>query len=142
VSFSREADAELAAHGWPGNVRELENLLERLSVVCAGAPVGRELLPFASSPGATRAFAAADGAAAAADPAAAPRMALPVAGLNLRDTLAAVESDLIAQALGRADGVVAHAARLLGIGRTTLLEKLRKHPARGEDAAAPDDDAG
>ena len=141
VSFTHEARRELAGHGWPGNVRELENLLERLSVATAGAPVGRELLPFAPSGAATPATGA-GGADAADGDAAPPRMALPAQGLNLRDTLAAVESDLIAQALGRADGVVAHAARLLGIGRTTLLEKLRKHPGRGDGTPVPDDDAG
>ena len=136
VSFSRAADAALAAYDWPGNVRELENLLERLSVACGGAPVTPERLPFAPR-AATVAGAPQEPAAAAADGA---RMPLPAEGLNLRDTLAAVESDLIAQALGRADGVVAQAARLLGIGRTTLLEKLRKHPARA--ALAPDEAPG
>ncbi len=135
VSFSDAAGRALAAHGWPGNVRELENLLERLSVACAGVPVGPERLPFCS---AARMGAPPDGLSDGVLEEAgggSARMALPSQGLNLKDTLAALESDLISQALGRADGVVAHAARLLGIGRTTLLEKLRKHPARGDVAA-------
>ena len=149
VALSEAALAVLAGHRWPGNVRELENLLERLAVAAAGATVGPEQLPLARPEGTGRAAAltaairdeagTAPAAPAAPAPPAAPvvpRLALPTQGLNLKDTLAALESDLIAQALERADGVVAHAARLLGIGRTTLLEKLRKEPRRGDDEAA------
>ncbi len=51
---------------------------------------------------------------------------LPPAGLDLRAHLDAIERKLIEQALRRSDGIVAHAARLLGLRRTTLVEKLRK----------------
>jgi sigma-54 specific flagellar transcriptional regulator A len=136
VGFTDAAQRELAEYGWPGNVRELENLLERLSVSAGGELVDAPDLPFAlpraeaalgaperAGPGPAAALAE-EGLGVAA------RFALPAAGLDLKVTLAAVESDLIAQALERSGGVVAHAARLLGVGRTTLLEKLRKYPAR------------
>jgi sigma-54 specific flagellar transcriptional regulator A len=51
---------------------------------------------------------------------------LPEQGLDLRTHLDAIERRLIEQALQRSGGVVAHAARLLGLRRTTLVEKLRK----------------
>jgi sigma-54 specific flagellar transcriptional regulator A len=51
---------------------------------------------------------------------------LPQEGLDLRAHLLAVERRLIEQALERANGTVAHAARLLNLRRTTLVEKLRK----------------
>jgi sigma-54 specific flagellar transcriptional regulator A len=51
---------------------------------------------------------------------------LPETGLDLRAHLLAIERTLIEQALARANGTVAHAARLLGLRRTTLVEKLRK----------------
>jgi sigma-54 specific flagellar transcriptional regulator A len=51
---------------------------------------------------------------------------LPPAGIDLRAHLDAIERKLIEQALRRSDGIVAHAARLLGLRRTTLVEKLRK----------------
>src|SRR5690606_39474363 len=35
----------LEQYGWPGNVRELGNLIERLSITCAGRPVGVADLP-------------------------------------------------------------------------------------------------
>ena len=47
-------------------------------------------------------------------------------GNNLKDFLDAVELRLINEALQRADGVKNQAAELLGIKRTTLIEKLKK----------------
>ncbi|MCI7568142.1 MAG: sigma-54 dependent transcriptional regulator [Desulfovibrio sp.] len=47
-------------------------------------------------------------------------------GGNLKDFLDAVEMRLINEALQRADGVKNQAAELLGIKRTTLIEKLKK----------------
>ncbi|MGA8096304.1 MAG: helix-turn-helix domain-containing protein, partial [Steroidobacteraceae bacterium] len=51
---------------------------------------------------------------------------LPEAGIDLRAHLLAIERALVQQALDRANGTVAHAARLLNLRRTTLVEKLRK----------------
>ena len=51
---------------------------------------------------------------------------LPEDGLDLRAHLLAIERRLVEQALERANGTVAHAARLLGLRRTTLVEKMRK----------------
>jgi len=48
-------------------------------------------------------------------------------GLDLKEHLASLEVDLIRQALGKTDGVVAHAAKLLKMRRTTLVEKLKKY---------------
>ena len=51
---------------------------------------------------------------------------LPEEGLDLREHLLSIERRLIEQALARSGGTVAHAARLLNLRRTTLVEKLRK----------------
>jgi len=51
---------------------------------------------------------------------------LPPEGCDLRSHLFTIERNLIRQALERTDGTVAHAARLLRLRRTTLVEKLRK----------------
>jgi sigma-54 specific flagellar transcriptional regulator A len=51
---------------------------------------------------------------------------LPQEGLDLRSHLASIERALIEQALARTQGTVAHAARLLNMRRTTLVERLRK----------------
>jgi len=52
---------------------------------------------------------------------------LPQEGVDLKQRLCQVEKDLIEEALQRSDGVIARAARLLRIGRTTLTEKMRRH---------------
>jgi sigma-54 specific flagellar transcriptional regulator A len=61
---------------------------------------------------------------------------LPPDGIDLRDHLFTIERDLIQQALSRAGGTVAHAARLLKLRRTTLVEKLRKFHMLNEAAAS------
>ncbi|MFN7520613.1 MAG: sigma-54 dependent transcriptional regulator [Lysobacteraceae bacterium] len=60
---------------------------------------------------------------------------LPEDGLDLKEHVAAIEERLIRQALERAGGVVAHAATLLRLRRTTLVEKLRKFGIEREDGA-------
>ena len=60
---------------------------------------------------------------------------LPEAGIDLREHIAQIELNLIRDALDRAGGVVAHAAQLLGLRRTTLVEKLRKYGVEREDVA-------
>ena len=63
---------------------------------------------------------------------------LPAAGIDLRAHLTQIERRLIEQALERANGTVAHAARLLGLRRTTLVEKLRKLGLVSADLVAAD----
>ncbi|MGH8227406.1 MAG: sigma-54 interaction domain-containing protein [Steroidobacteraceae bacterium] len=83
-----------------------------------GAP-GEELpLVFGSPAGHPDAEPASNGAA--------PPAHLPAEGIDLRAHLTAIERSLIEQALARADGTVARAARLLNLRRTTLVEKMRK----------------
>ena len=60
---------------------------------------------------------------------------LPDEGLDLREHIAAIEERLLRQALDRAGGVVAHAATLLNLRRTTLVEKLRKYGIEREPDA-------
>ncbi|MBZ4194969.1 MAG: sigma-54-dependent Fis family transcriptional regulator, partial [Candidatus Contendobacter sp.] len=58
---------------------------------------------------------------------------LPPEGLDLRQYLVELETSLIQSALEDANGVVAHAAALLKMRRTTLVEKMRKYGIRRED---------
>jgi DNA-binding NtrC family response regulator len=53
---------------------------------------------------------------------------LDIHAMNLKEFLDAIEDRLIEEALGRSDGVKNQAAELLGIKRTTLIEKLKKKP--------------
>jgi sigma-54 specific flagellar transcriptional regulator A len=113
-------------------VRELANLVERLAILHPFGKVDLVDLPEAYRP------AAGDGVGgepAAVHPAleslangeasALPR--LPREGIDLKQYLADVEIHLIRQALDASGGVVSKAAKLLQVGRTTLVEKLRKY---------------
>ena len=135
IVFTEGALAALKRYPWPGNVRELANLVERLSILQGGRTVDACDLPARYRPG-------------VADPAPTPMpvtlpdaevlrllegsaaearvSALPADGIDLRQHLDAIERSLVEQALERSGGTVAHAARLLGLRRTTLVEKLRK----------------
>ncbi|MDF5602018.1 helix-turn-helix domain-containing protein, partial [Vibrio parahaemolyticus] len=53
--------------------------------------------------------------------------ALPPEGVNLKELLADLEVNMISQALEAQGGVVARAADMLGMRRTTLVEKMRKY---------------
>jgi len=63
---------------------------------------------------------------------------LPPEGLDLRAYLMEIERRLVTQALERSNGVVAHAARLLNLRRTTLVEKLRKLGLESGELATED----
>jgi sigma-54 specific flagellar transcriptional regulator A len=63
---------------------------------------------------------------------------LPDEGIDLRAHLLDIERKLVTQALARSGGVVAHAARLLHLRRTTLVEKLRKLGMLSGEVASED----
>lgn len=129
----------LSAYHWPGNVRELANLIERLAVLHPQALVTAAELPLryrGDSPIDEQEAAApmvrlAQTMPAMPTPAAAPPM-LPPDGVDLKNHIENIELALIRQALRQADGVVAHAAKLLNTRRTTLVEKLRKYGLQRE----------
>ena len=52
---------------------------------------------------------------------------LPAEGMNLKDKMVEFEIEMIRQALDSQDGVVSHAAELLSMRRTTLVEKMKKY---------------
>jgi transcriptional regulator with PAS, ATPase and Fis domain len=110
--FSPEALELLCNYRWPGNVRELENLVERLVVTSSGDEEIRVAdLPrqFHESPSIMLTT---------------PRV--PATGLSFRDVVDDFEADLIRQALEQTHGNKNRAAQLLGLNRTTLLEKIKK----------------
>lgn len=138
VTLSEGAINVLRRYAWPGNVRELSNLLERLAVLHPTATVRAADLParyragLAELPDEPVPPSGSDDQAEAAElnhPASGvpARTTLPAEGMDLRSHIADVELELIRAALEQADGVVAHAAPLLGLRRTTLVEKLRKY---------------
>lgn len=150
VKFTEHAMQSLQLHSWPGNVRELANLLERMVIMYPDQVVDVAELPqkyrhldidsyvpqypeslqerdllnelFQSTEDDTpdTAFAS----AAMMQPA---EQELPDQGLDLKEYLAELEIRFISQALERHEFVVARAAEVLGLRRTTLVEKMRKY---------------
>ncbi|MEM6512673.1 MAG: sigma-54 dependent transcriptional regulator [Pseudomonadota bacterium] len=119
IRISPEALRVLAAYRWPGNVRELGNLVERLAIIKPEGTVDvADLPPKYTDP---------DNQVAISE---APNMvaeAMQLSNDNLKDHLCSVEKQLIQQAMQASNSVVAQAARLLNMRRTTLVEKLAKY---------------
>ena len=120
-----------------------EELIASAPAISVLAPVLDALSRDAAADDATAGDAAADYVAADDDERAAldPRLAdvlldeIP-SDFDLRSYLESLEQRLIVRAMRIADGTVAQAARLLGLRRTTLVEKLRKYSLAGSDTAA------
>ena len=135
VEIEPEAIEVISRQALPGNVRELQNLIERLAILHPDGRVGVAQLPnhfrigTEDTPGAAALQVVEQPRETSADP----RLvlhdepeALPDAGLNLKEHLAAIERDLVMAALDNNGWVVAKAAKQLGLQRTTLVEKMRK----------------
>jgi DNA-binding NtrC family response regulator len=115
TGLTPEALAALRAFPWPGNVRSLENTIERAVLFAGGSLVGVEDLPEDVRQ-----------SRSAATPGASEPTALPDAGIDLRSLVEQYENQLISAALTRTNGNKNRAARLLGLNRTTLVEKLKR----------------
>ena len=116
MHMEKEVERLFFDYSWPGNVRELENVIERAMVMCDGPVIKVEDLP-----GDFRKSAFQDGRL---------RMeGLPVKA-TLYATLAHVEKEMIRRALRETGYVQSHAARLLGIGKSGLNQKIKKHGIR------------
>ena len=141
VRFTGDALAAMARHDWPGNVRELANLVERLAILHPDAMVQARDLPatirtharpedLLAGPASQLPQPDFEHAAQAAQ--SLPPAATPVEdaafgpGRGLKDYLNDIEEQLIRKALAESGGIVADAAKALGMRRTTLVEKLRK----------------
>jgi DNA-binding NtrC family response regulator len=94
--LSAEAERALVRHSWPGNVRELQNVIRRACLLASTPLIGAEALGLPAP----------EHADLAAEP--------------------AVDRAAVEQALERAGGVVAHAARDLGLSRQALYRRMEK----------------
>jgi transcriptional regulator with PAS, ATPase and Fis domain len=108
TGITPEALAILKVYEFPGNVRELANTIER-AVIVAGAPV----IQAADLPEALQAA------------------VLIQKRAKLRQTLSELEADYIGETLAATGGNKTEAARLLGISRKNLYEKLARYKDRG-----------
>ncbi|MDK2920984.1 MAG: sigma-54 dependent transcriptional regulator, flagellar regulatory protein [Desulfonauticus sp.] len=123
LSFSPEVKELLLNYSWPGNVRELENFMERISILCENERVEIEDLPEKilkeqglnqPKPKKPEAF---------TFPSLQDMLQLK---MDLKTFLETIENKLITEALEESKGVKNKAANILGIKRTTLIEKIKK----------------
>ena len=144
VRLTRKAISLLMQHQWPGNVRELSNLIERLAIIYPNGLIDATDLPEKfqaydlppdanldwQEPETTETESPASELNTQLDRTFSPvlpgNVQLPEQGIDLKEYLTDLENELIRQALEECNGVVAHAAKLLNMRRTTLVEKLRK----------------
>ena len=106
--FDQSALAVLGLYDFPGNVRELANVVERAVIVSDGREVTAQDLPEAVLAAATLG-----------------------ARRERRPTLAELEADYIREVLAAARGNKSEAARVLGISRKNLYERLARERADG-----------
>lgn len=132
VAFSAAAMRQLSSHLWPGNVRELANLVERMAIMHPGRTIEPGDLPddyrshVADDPRMEVAAAAVSAADEQIDGGVLATESEELS-VDLKEHLQQIERELIEHALQRSKGVVAEAARMLNVGRTTLVEKIRKY---------------
>ena len=107
----QEVDRLFFNYSWPGNVRELENLIERVMILSPNDTIQVADLPMYFKDNVHN--------------------ALHLEGIpsdaSLYETLATIEKAMIERALKMADNVQAHAAAMLGIGKSGLNQKIKKY---------------
>jgi DNA-binding NtrC family response regulator len=112
TGFTEQAMHAMVKYPWPGNVRELRNIVERAMVLAAGTVIGVDLLTkdmtgSGEGGGHSRRRAKEEG--------------------DQHKSLAEIERDHIRRILAAENGNRSHAAKVLGISRSTLLEKMKKY---------------
>lgn len=134
VRLSKKAITMLQQYDWPGNVRELANLIERLAILYPHGVVDSKDLPEKyQTPGAIMPdveTAATDSSQSRANT---ELRELPSDGIDMKKYLTDIEIALIEQALSKTNNVVARAATMLNMRRTTLVEKMRKYEIERTD---------
>jgi two-component system nitrogen regulation response regulator NtrX len=118
-TFTAEALALLGSYDWPGNVRELANIIERLAII-GGDEIDAALVRQVLAQSAFRSELAASGGESGA-----PAL-LDGHGRSLSNLLDDYERNLVREALGRAQGNVAEAARALQTDRANLYRRMKR----------------
>ncbi len=110
--ISGSALRAMERYDWPGNVRELENILERLVLL-----TDEDKIRVGHLPARIRKFVSDE-----------PVLDVEISddGIDMKQMLSELEDRLIINALKRCGGVKNQAAKLLGLKRTTLIEKMKK----------------
>lgn len=110
--FSEDALEALVTHPWHGNVRELRNAIERGALRATGEEINAVDLGLEEGPRTELSH----------------HLRLDLKGFRLRD----MEEQLIRKALEESRGNRSQTARMLGVNRTTLYNKLRAYEIEAE----------
>ena len=135
VEVAPEVIEKLQVYHWPGNVRELENMVERMVTLCDNDAITMQDVPPRITGAAEPSVISTAPMSPAADEG--PRFSytepkpdylfpLPEGGVDLNLLMDEIERHMITVALKRVGGVKSKAATLLGLNRTTLIEKIKK----------------
>lgn len=141
IGFDEQALDLLKKYSWPGNVRQLQNLVERLMITREGGIITPNDLPQEFFEDAQKNLKLAKelsivDASSHLHPTRQHIMYpdqfgdLPRDGINLNNFIEELENNLILQALDRTQNNKNQAAKLLGLNRTTLVEKIKKRNIR------------
>ena len=125
VRIDQEVMDLFRRYPWPGNVREMENLIERMVILNDDELITAKDLPqrFQELSTVPRKEDSRSPSGPGESP---PEGLLTDRSVNLNTLVEELEKSLISQALQKSRGVKSRAAELLGLKRTTLLEKIRK----------------
>jgi len=134
ITLTQSAVESLSQYSWPGNVRELANLIERLSILYPNGVIDVHDIPEKYQAEKILKKLSIEDDVESDLQLRMPR--LPKSGVDLKDHINEIESSLIKQALDESNGVVAHAAKRLNMGRTTLVEKMRKLGMQRKETAS------
>ena len=104
---------KLVRHSWPGNIRELENFIERISILRKQGAIELSDIPK-------------DFDRSGSYPNSQFLTEIPEEGLDFNGVVSAYEDQLIINALEKTGWNRNRAAILLGLNRTTLVEKIKK----------------
>jgi len=157
VRFTKNAVIAMSKYDWPGNIRELANLIERMSIKHPNGLVNENNLParitanislenkgielpYLDNPDLDNAYLGnpyLNNSRLQSDDGTehnklssiinTPQVHFPVEDFDLKTYISSIEVKIIEEALNKSDGIIAHAAKSLGLRRTTLAEKMRKY---------------
>lgn len=122
VQFTENAIDCLCQYHWPGNIRELENFLERMVILHRDEVIDVNKLDSQYTQRSVK------------------TSTLPLdivqSPFNIKEYIAGMERQLIEFALEKSNGLVSAAAEYLSLGKSTLIEKMKKYDLVDEK---PDD---
>jgi len=137
VRFTKNAIIAMSKHSWPGNIRELANMIERMSIKYPNNLVNEDDLPEKIKACALTENVglklddlddrSVQAVCSTPDVSHASQINIPSEGFDLKTYMSNIEVKIIQDALDNTDGVISHAAKTLGLRRTTLAEKMRKY---------------